>query len=349
MAVVRRPNGQDFSFERTAPSLAWVGDTDINYKLESLVSGYKLTTPEDMVEIYDANGLLQSITTKSGRATTLAYSTNPPPGEAPKLLSVMDNQGRSLSFTYNPANATTGAGNIATITDSAGHSVAYTYDVNNNLASVTFPDGNSRAYVYNEQGYTQNSSFPNAMTGIVDENGVRYATFGYNTSGSAISTEHAGGVNKFQFSFPFLNATTVVTDPFGVAHTYNFQTIQGVHKPVAISPKCLVCGSGLSVYRSYDTNGNLATETNPDGYLTNRTFDTTRNLETERIEASNDATGKKRTTQTDWHTTLRVPTERRVYNAANTLVAKSTYTYNTRGQALTASQIDPATSVARTT
>ncbi|WP_246197577.1 RHS repeat domain-containing protein, partial [Pseudoxanthomonas sacheonensis] len=42
-------------------------------------------------------------------------------------------------------------------------------------------------------------------------------------------------------------------------------------------------------------------------------------------------------------------TERRVYNAANTLVAKSTYTYNTRGQALTASQIDPATSVARTT
>ncbi|KAF1708444.1 hypothetical protein CSC73_09205, partial [Pseudoxanthomonas sacheonensis] len=74
-----------------------------------------------------------------------------------------------------------------------------------------------------------------------------------------------------------------------------------------------------------------------------------RGLLTQKIEAANDTTGKKRTTQTDWHADFRVPTERRVYNAANTLVAKSTYTYNTRGQALTASQIDPATSVARTT
>ncbi|KAF1714859.1 type IV secretion protein Rhs, partial [Pseudoxanthomonas wuyuanensis] len=185
------------------------------------------------------------------------------------------------------------------------------------------------------------------MTGIVDENGERFATFGYNAAGRAISTEHAGGVDKFQFSFPSLHSTTVVTDPFGVAHTYQFQTILGVYKAVAISPECFVCGGALSVSRGYDTNGNLTSETDSNGNVMNRAFDTARNLEVQRVEASNDGTGKERTTQTDWHATFRVPTERRTYSAANALVAKYTWTHNTRGQILTSTQIDPATNLAR--
>lgn len=56
-----------------------------------------------------------------------------------------------------------------------------------------------------------------------------------------------------------------------------------------------------------------------------------------------------RTTQTDWHASLPFPTERRVYDATNALAAQSTWTYNARGQALTAIQTDPATSTSRTT
>ena len=56
-----------------------------------------------------------------------------------------------------------------------------------------------------------------------------------------------------------------------------------------------------------------------------------------------------RTTQTDWDASFRKPVEQRVYDASSSLTAKSTWTYNTRGQALTATQTDPATSATRTT
>ncbi|RDZ26828.1 RHS repeat protein [Lysobacter silvisoli] len=50
-----------------------------------------------------------------------------------------------------------------------------------------------------------------------------------------------------------------------------------------------------------------------------------------------------RTIQTDWNAPWAAPSERRTYNNANVLVGKSTWTYNTRGQPLTATSIDPAT------
>ena len=59
---------------------------------------------------------------------------------------------------------------------------AYAYDANNNLISVTHPDGGVRQYVYG------NASFPNALTGIIDENGKRYASWTYDAQGRAISS-----------------------------------------------------------------------------------------------------------------------------------------------------------------
>jgi RHS repeat-associated protein len=56
-----------------------------------------------------------------------------------------------------------------------------------------------------------------------------------------------------------------------------------------------------------------------------------------------------RTTETDWHASFNVPTERRTYDGTNVLVAKSTWTYNTRGQPLTVTQTDPVTSAMRIT
>lgn len=352
-AMVRRPNGQEFSFERASGSSTWVGDADINYKLETLSPGpgYSLRTPDDTVEIYDAAGQLQSITRRDGRSVVLSYESSPPAGQIPKLLALTDDYGRSLSFAYYASNAATGAGNIQTITDSAGNAVTYAYDANNNLVTVTFPDSSVRTYVYNEQAYTQSTSLPNAMTGIVDESSNRFATFGYNTSGRAVSTEHAGSVNKFQFNFTSLHSTTVVTDPLGVNHTYQFQNLRGVYKPVSISPKCLICGGSSATSSGYDTNGNMTSETDPNGNQTTRTFNTTRNLETQRVEASNDTTGSKRTIQTDWNSTFRLPDERRTLDSTGALKAKTNWTYNSRGQVLTMTQTDPSVTpnVTRTT
>jgi RHS repeat-associated protein len=99
---------------------------------------------------------------------------------------------------------------------------------------------------------------------------------------------------------------------------------------------------------TYDANGRTDIATNAANTVIDYDFDA-RGLLTQRIDAKTDTVGNKRTTQTDWNATFAVPNERRTYDAAGTLVAKQTWTYNTRGQVLTASQIDPATSAVRTT
>jgi RHS repeat-associated protein len=99
---------------------------------------------------------------------------------------------------------------------------------------------------------------------------------------------------------------------------------------------------------TYDANGRSDIDTDARGTTTDYNF-SARGLLIQKIEAANDTGGRKRTTQTDWDPTFAVPSERRTYNAAGTLVGKQTWTYNTRGQPLTSTQIDPATSTSRTT
>ena len=116
---------------------------------------------------------------------------------------------------------------------------------------MTYPDNNVRTYVYNEQTLARSTDLPNAMTGIVDEKGDRFATFGYNSSGRGISTEHAGGVDKFQLNCWTPYDTTIVTDPLGVSHSYWFQNTQGTYSDLrtdfvatqAVSPVVMVSGS----------------------------------------------------------------------------------------------------------
>lgn len=81
------------------------------------------------------------------------------------------------------------------MTDPAGGLYTYRYDANNNLTQATYPDGSSKTYHY------ENPSFPHHLTGISDENGTRFATYAYDSQGRAISTEHAGGQERFEFGY----------------------------------------------------------------------------------------------------------------------------------------------------
>lgn len=111
-----------------------------------------------------------------------------------------------------------------------------------------------------------------------------------------------------------------------------------------------VVSNGETESSVYDTTGKgwLKSQTDRNGVKTDYGYNDMFQ-QTQRIEASNDSMGRKRTIQTDWHATLNVPTERRTLNSENVLVAKTTWTYNARGQILTVTQIDPASGGARTT
>lgn len=338
-----RGSGKRYTFSAAGPT--WLPDNDISDTLTELKdtagtrTGWKYyEAATENTELYGATGRLQSITTRVGVTQTLAYNASN------QLTTVTDNYGRTLSFTYNAANATTGANNIATVTDHVGNTVSYTYDAANNLATVTYPGGGVKTYLYNEQAYTANTNLPNALTGITDENGVRFATYKYDTQGRAISTEHAGGVEKYSLNYTSPYAQTIVTDPLGTARTFNFQTILGVVKTTGVSQPCPTCGGTQSQATTYDANGNVASRTDFNGVQTTYGYDLARNLETSRTEAVGSA--NQRATSTTWHATYRLPLTITEPAAAATVGGiagtKSTaFTYDTGGNLLQKDVIAP--------
>jgi RHS repeat-associated protein len=355
-----RANAQQFAFVKSSTN--WLSDADIPDRLTELKDANNIRTgwkyydaATENTETYNATGRLLSITTRSGVVQTLNYETNPPAGQEPKLLSVIDSYGRSLTFTYHPATATTGANNIATVTDHLGNIVSYGYDANNNLVTVTYPSGGTKTYHYNEQAFTANTNLPNALTGITDENGVRYATYKYDAQGRAISTEHAGGVNQYQLNYTSPYSQTIVTDPLGTARTYSFQTILGVVKTTGISQPCPSCGGSNAQATTYDANGNVASRTDFNNKKSCYAYDLSRNLETARVEglpSSADCTTElakavtaftaadQKKVQTIWHATYRLPTKITEPAAALTVggtpgTKVTDFTYDASGNMLT--------------
>lgn len=263
---------------------------------------WRYATSNNKIEIYDRYGKLTGIIDRTGLIGTLTYDT------VTKLLSsVTDSYGRGLTFAHD------GNMRITSMTDPAGGRYIYAYDGNNNLTSVTYPDGKTKQYLY------ENASLPHALTGIIDENGVRYATYGYDgASGQATSESLAGGAAATMLNFG--SNSTTVTDALATQRTYNFQTILGVQKLTSQSqPGGSGCGASASAL-TYDVNGNLKTRTDFNGNTTTYSYDLSRNLETQRVEASGKP--EQRTISTQWHSYWRLPT----------LVAeplkRTTYLYN---------------------
>lgn len=293
--VVFRPDGKAFEYN---PSTL-TAQPNITHRLERLFSpsntfsGWRFTnSDDDSIEVFDVNGKLLSITSRTGLAQTLSYDSSG------RLSSVVDTFGRSLTFAYDAA------WRVSTITDSAGNIFGYAYDSNNNLQTVSYPDGRVRTYVY------ENVAFPHALTGIVDENGSRYATFTYDAQGRAISSEHAFGANRITLTFNPDNTTTE-TDALNTSRTYSFQTVFRLVKNTGVDQPCVNgCGSSASA-STYDSNGFLASSTDWNGNRTSYVHDT-RGLETSRTEgltSSGAATPQTRTITTQWHSSFRLPVE----------------------------------------
>ncbi len=134
-------------------------------------------TANDSTENYDLNGVLQSIVTRSGITTKLSYDANG------NLATVTGPFGHTLTFTYDNTNR------VATMTVPDGGVYTYAYDVRNNLASLTRPDTKVRAYQYG------NTSFPNLLTALVDEDGNTYASWTYDGQLRATSSMRAGQIS----------------------------------------------------------------------------------------------------------------------------------------------------------
>ena len=374
-----------FVSQRANGRLTYFGNTsglnpaaDVNDRAIPGGSNWTVTRANDEVERYDALGHLQMIADRKSNNTRLTYSDAATPKQiAPKagmLIGVVSQSGAKISLVYDAV------GRLATMIDPAGGQYHYAYDESSsvvpsganpvgNLTSVTFPDGGKRVYWYNEPVMVDGPALPFALTGITDENGARFASFHY-AYGKAVSTEHAGGVEKYVVDYSYSN----VTNPLGMVQRYDYQTILDVVRQTGTYRPANGTTSDATEKYTYDGNGNVATSVDFNGVTTTYSYDLSRNLETSHTEAS--GTAQARTTTTEWHPSYRIA--KRIaepkllttmthdaqgnvltrtlqattdengslgFGAALSGVARTwTYTYNTVGQVLTVS--GPRTDVA---
>ncbi len=379
-AIVKRHDGRQFFFSLV--NGAWVGDADVVGKLTQLFdasgnpAGWTYVNEHDETETYNATGRLASITNRAGQSQTLAYSDGTATGSngayylnsngtpttntmlAGFLIRVTDPAGRTLQYGYDSHNR------IVKMTDPAGGVYLYTYDANNNLSSVSYPDGKTRTYLYGETAEVSATpnpgvSYLHSMTGLLDENGTRYATWTYDAAGRATSSENGAtgsGINKVSMAYATPvsgNSTTSVTDVRGTIRTYNFGTMLGVVKNTGITGSAC---DGCSPVFGFDPNGNVSGRADFNGNSTCYLYDPARNLETVRLEGLAPVPGTttpvacpanlstytpaagsvERKITTQWHSTYRLPL------AVAEPLRITTYTYDTKGNLLTRT-IQPTT------
>ncbi|QNH23137.1 RHS repeat protein [Xanthomonas sp. GW] len=348
----RRPDGGVERFRLS--NGVWTTDPDMPDILTErrdsagLLLGFALDVrATQQTEIYDTAGLLRSVFDRMGQTVlTLAYSDPPTvPGTKtpPNLLQrVTDAGGRSLSFAYDSNSR------LSTVTLPDGGMLTYGYDATGNLTSVQYPDGKTRQYVYNEQTLTSKANLPTALTGVIDEKGVRFESTGYASNGKAISSSFAGNVDAMTVEYAASTYNwgipATITSPLGTRVTLGYtDSGYGSLKPtgagVACGEQCNQPWKSLT----YDANGYPASTTDFKGTVTKTTY-AAGGLLTQQIDAS--GTTQQRTTNTTWNTSLRVPLTRTVLDAAGATAAKTAWTYNARGQQTARCEVDPAVSAA---
>ena len=340
LVTAARPSGLRETFRKSGTN-AWTttaNNPDILTEIvdaQGATAGYSLWVAAlRHTETYSTDGTLLTIRDETGQSATLTYSdTLTDPSIAPKvglLLTVVAPGGRALSFTYD-TNA-----RIHQLTLPDGGTFVYGYDTTGNLTTVQYPDGKTRQYVYNESTLTGGNNLPSAMTGIVDENGVRFEDTGFDSTGRATSTKFAGGTGRVAVVFNS-DGSSDVTYPLGGVSHQGYATVQGLFRVATIDKPCGECGQPYAS-RTYDANSRPASYTDFNGNVRAMTYDAN-GLPTQEIDAqgSND----QRTIDTMWNTALRVPLLRTVKDASGNLVQKQGWAYNSTGQVTAQCLIDP--------
>ena len=292
----------------------WNGVSDLDLRLTQSGSTWTLTDWNDNVETYSAAGQLTSIAARNGYTQTILYPTaRPPTGIAARLgytqisqpTSVTDSYGRTLTIAYD------GSGRIGSITTPDGGVYRYGYSSSNNLVSVTYPDGSQRQYLY------ENANFPNALTGIIDENGNRFATWAYDPTyifPRAVSSQHAGGADFTTVAYNNDGSVTV-TNPLGVQEVHKFQFFQAsinasfpTYLSICTEIDRLASATTTAAVRrfTYDSNGYVASQTDWNGNVTKYTNDAHGN-ELSRTLAY--GTAQAETITTVWDPTFHLPTQ----------------------------------------
>lgn len=185
---LQRPDGRRIKFNRTAAG-RWEEDKAQAIAYVTLLGAtYTHYSEDGLVETYSSSGYVTRLANRQGVAWDFTYSNN-------YLQRVTHSSGRYVQFTW-------AGGQLTRVTDPAGNAYSFSYTANalgagrHRLASATSPG----APVTTVQYHYEDSRFPGGLTGK-SYNNVRYSRFTYDAGGRATSSEHAGGVDRYSFTY----------------------------------------------------------------------------------------------------------------------------------------------------
>lgn len=331
-----RPSGNSYPFQQQGDQGVFASDVaeQITVLTENgQRTGWRVLSTDDTVEYFNAQGLLTRMEFNDGDVLTLSYNTDQ------QLVQVTDRRSRVLAFSY----------------------------VGGKMESVMLPDGASIRFVHEDELLTavqhwssqqliagsisylyEDPIRPELLTGIVDESGDLYASWTYDAYGRALTSRHGGVDSPIDLvTLSYQPGKTLVTSALGdtVSYGHVFQQLRG--KVTSTDKACSTCRGRSAQSITYDANGYPSQRADFRGTTTSVQYDT-RGLPVREVAAANDAGGNRRTVETDWHPVFRVPVERRVIDAGDVLINATAHSYNTRGQALSATETDPVTGQSRT-
>lgn len=246
------------------------------------------------------------------------------------LETVTDTNGRILKFEYD----TPGLISRAILPD--GSIISYEYDSYENLVAVDYGNGVRKEYFYHETGLAD-PIFRNYLTGISYEDGQRYASFGYDSTGRVKSSQlhgPSGYVQQTTLTYDTADKVTATLPPGGT-RTYTMQP--GVYRrPLSIA------GGPDATVNTYETDGRLKTRTYANGATSSFTYQPAYQSGT--TEAVGTSSERKTIITRDAGNRL---TRRELYglqNGVQTLQQVELRTYDTNGRETASCLVDPAIS-----
>ncbi|MDO7925283.1 DUF6531 domain-containing protein [Pseudomonas sp. KFB-139] len=282
-------------------------------KLSSSGTGYLYTAMDGSQLAFDSDGKLISTKDTEGLTQTLTYSAN-------NTVTVKNIFGQTLVMTLGMLSQLTSA-------KVGGLSITYNYaaDATRLMSLSKIVDGKTLTRQYHYE-------VPNArwlLTGITDERGIRFATWKYDDSYRAISSEHAEGVESSRLDYKD-HLITVVTNELGKQTTYKFKEVYYSRRIVEIigepTPSCPYSNSKFE----YDKKGRMSAKIDNMGVRSEYYYND-RDLLVRTVVAVGTSVSKE--TLTEWHATFQKPIK------VTTPTRITTYSYDAQGRLVNTSVV----------
>lgn len=187
------------------------------------------------------------------------------------LATVIDSYNRTLTFTFSN-------GVLQTLTDPDGRSYSYTYatlvfTTPTLLTSVTYPGTAPNPTI---QYLYENTTYPAALTGILDENGNRISSWTYDSQKRAITDQRGSGADKLTVSYS-LNlvglGSVTLTNALGKQTIYTVGFPASFTRLTQIAQQASASTPAATSTINYDGSGFISQRVDNNGNTTNFTND----------------------------------------------------------------------------